>query len=110
MEAKFADRVAAGLADAVGAVVEPFEGVHVLPEHLAGVVGQRDLLLALEGLGSGVGLVVARPVAGVTHQADEVCLGDRDLTAQVCDVGLDLGAHLAQLLGGPGRLVVADRE
>ena len=66
--------------------------MQVLVEHLAGVVGQRDLLLALERLGSRIGLVVAGAVAGIAHQADQVRLGNGDLLAQVGDVGLDLGA------------------
>src|SRR5665647_65383 len=60
-----ADRVSAVFADSIAAVQNPLERVLALFGHLPGVVDQRDLLLALEGLGAGVCLVVARPVAGV---------------------------------------------
>src|SRR5665647_2623344 len=58
-----ADRVAAVFADSIAAVQDPLERVLALLRHLAGVVDQRDLLLALEGLGAGVCLVVAALVA-----------------------------------------------
>ena len=51
--------VAAPLAPAVAALVEPVERPLHLGDPLQDVVGQRDLLLALERLGAGVGLVVA---------------------------------------------------
>jgi hypothetical protein len=84
--------------------------VLVLLEHLAGVVGQRDLLLTLVGLGAGVGLVVTGAVAGVTHQVDQVTLCVSHLGAQLGDVVLELGADGPQLLGRPRRLVLADDE
>src|SRR5680860_1546651 len=92
-----ADRVAAAMASAKAAVQDPLERVLALLGHLAGVVDQRDLLLALEGLGAGVGLVVARPVAGVTHQPGQVVLSRRDLGAKSGEVGLQCGADHRQL-------------
>src|SRR5665647_1153422 len=102
-----ADRVAAVFADSIAAVQDPLERVLALLRHLAGVVDQRDLLLALEGLGAGVCLVVARPVAGVTHQPGEVVLSRRDLGAKPGEVSLQCGTDHRELLGRPRLLVLA---
>src|SRR5690606_6081575 len=67
-----ADRLAARLARAEGARLEPLEGVGGLLEHVARVVHERELLLALEGRGTRVGLVVARAVARVAQQLGEL--------------------------------------
>ena len=63
MESKFAHRLAARLADTVGAVGDPLQRMFVLAQHLSGVVGQRELLLTLVGLGARVRLVVTGTVA-----------------------------------------------
>src|SRR5689334_6930234 len=61
-----ADGVAADLADSVGAVGDPFERVLGLIEHVARVIDDRHLLVALERRGADVGLVAAGALARVT--------------------------------------------
>ena len=64
-----AERIVAGLAahlaHAVGAVIDAREGVLRLLEHVARIVGEGHLVLALERLAPGIRLVVARTVAGM---------------------------------------------
>ena len=54
-------------------------------------------MLALEGLGAGVGLVVARPVAGIAQQIGDAFLGLADLVLQPQDLLLELAADLGKL-------------
>src|SRR5674476_50578 len=105
-----ADRVAARLADAVGAVDDPLEGMFALFEHHARVVGQRDLLLTLERLGSGVGLVIAGTVTGVSHETGQLRLGHGDLEQQAGDVSFELSADRGELPGRPRCLVFTDAQ
>src|ERR1044072_6979946 len=64
LHAGLADRVAARLAQPVRAVVQALQRVLGLGEHLAGVVGERHLVLPGDVLGADVSLVVAGAVAG----------------------------------------------
>src|SRR5919106_3442992 len=57
LQPSLADRVAAPLADAVCAVVDAGEGPLGLAEDLSMARGQRHLVLSLERLRTGVGLV-----------------------------------------------------
>ena len=93
--------VAALLAPAVGAGVEPAERALDLHQQVAAVVGQRHLVLALEGLGAGVGLVARALAALVALELLAGGLGAVDLAAQRGGLRLELGAHLGQLVGRP---------
>ena len=79
-------------------------------EHVAGVVGQGHLVVALERGRADVGLVVAGTVTGVAHQVGELVLGEVELGAEPVAVGGQLGADLVELLGGPRLLVGLDRQ
>src|SRR4051812_4260363 len=78
-----ADGVAAVLADSVGAVVEALQGALDLGQEVAAVGGQRHLVLALEGLGAGVGLVVTGALTAVALQRRPGALRLGDLAAQL---------------------------
>ena len=95
------DRVAAVLAAPVGAGVEPRQRALDLREQVAAVVGQRHLVLALERLGAGVGLVAGALAAGVTLQRRLHLLRLVDLAAQVLGLLLELLADLVELRPGP---------
>ena len=92
MKSKFGDGLATVLADSVAAVVHLLQCPTILIEQITGIVGERDLLLALERLGSGVGLVVACAVTGVLHQVLQFGLRRGDLLLEMSNVGLDLAA------------------
>ena len=85
LEASLADAVAADLARAKGAGLDAAQRVHGLLEHLARVVDDRHLLLALERGGPGVGLVVAGSVGGV-EEVIELGLGGLKLGHKALDV------------------------
>src|SRR5262249_11142117 len=71
-QALHGDGVAAALAPAVTALVEALQRALDLVDPLEDAVGQRDLLLPFERLGTGVGLVVA----GRIGEAVTLQLGD----------------------------------
>ncbi len=97
-----ADALAAGLADPVGAGRDAVERALGLQQHVPGVVGDRHLVLALEVLRAGVGLVVAGAGAGVAQQVAERLVGGGDVGAQPVHLGAQVGLDLGDLLGGPG--------
>ncbi len=103
-----ADRIAAALANAVGAVIESLQGPLDLGQQIPAVGGERHLVLALEGLGAGVGLVVAGAVAAVTLQRCPGLLGIADLAAQLARLPIELDPDLGQLGLGPGPLARQD--
>src|SRR5690554_2517529 len=109
-DARLADRATARLARAEGSRVEPFERVGRLVEHVAGVVHERELLLALERGRAVVGLVVSRSVTGVAQEVGELGVGGSELRAQARDLLGELGAHRADLFRGPGLLAFAHGE
>ena len=74
--------VAAVLALAVAAVGDALERVLGLLEHVAGVVDDDHLLVALEGRGADVGLVVAGALAGVLDHAREIALDLDELAGE----------------------------
>src|SRR5690606_32077599 len=74
-DARLADRLAARLARTEGPRADPFERVDGLVEHVARVVHEGELLLALERGRAVVGLVVPRTVAGVAQQLGELRVG-----------------------------------
>ena len=51
-------------------------------EHVAGVVGEAHLVVALEGRRADVGLVVAGSVTRVAHQVVELARGQVELAAE----------------------------
>jgi hypothetical protein len=81
-----------------------------LGEELTGRVGQGEIMLALERLGPGIGLVVAGVAGDVTQPAGDVRLGALDVRAQLDGLGLQLVPHLAELGLGPGLLARPDRQ
>ncbi|HCU91226.1 MAG TPA: hypothetical protein DHU96_00045, partial [Actinobacteria bacterium] len=68
------------------------------------VLGERELILALECLGSRVRLIVARPADGVTQPLGDLRLGLGDVRGEAGDLRPQLLSHLLQLRLGPGLL------
>src|SRR4029453_16261646 len=84
------DRVTAPLAPTVVALAEPLDGALHLSDPLEQVVGERDLLLALERLGAGVGLVVTGRIG------EPAPLQFGDLAERLVVLGLQLVPALGQ--------------
>ena len=63
-----------------------------LNQQVTRVVGQRHLVLAFEGFGTGVGLIVTCTVAAITKTIGKLGLGDLNLPAQPLCLGLELDA------------------
>src|SRR3954452_21793281 len=105
-----ADRVAAGLADAVGAVGDPGQGPIDLGKLLALVVDNRELLVALEAGGAHVCLVVPGAVTGVAHQPGELFFLRGEGADHPGAVVVQVGEDLIDLGLGPGLLTGQDRE
>jgi len=108
LESKFADRVAAVLADAVRACLELLEGMLGLREAGPGVGGQGDLVDPFGRLGPSISLVVARTVARCAKQVIELLLGELELLSVHLDLLEEDGAHLLDLCLTPRALVVLD--
>src|SRR4051794_20903925 len=98
------DGVAADLALAVAAVLDPLEGVLGLHQHVARVVDDDHLLVTLEGRGPDVGLVVSGPLAGVLDHPGQVTLDLDQLTGEALDVVGQLAAYAVELGLRPGLL------
>src|SRR5262249_33506225 len=81
--------------------VDPLDGVLDLGHQVQPVVRDGQLLLAFEGLGAGVRLVVPGAVPAVVLHVVE--FGDRlvVLGAELAELGLQLAADLGQLAGTP---------
>src|SRR5690349_15944417 len=101
LQARLHDRLVAALAPPVRPLVQPLHRALHLHQQVAAVVGDGQLLLPLEGLRAGVGLVVARAVAAGLLQPGQ--LGDRTVVvgAPLGDLPLQVTADLGELLGGP---------
>ncbi|KYH43971.1 hypothetical protein AZH51_04280 [Branchiibius sp. NY16-3462-2] len=78
-------------------------------EHGPGVVGEGQLVVALDVHRADVRLVIAGTVTAAPDQIREVVLEVRDLTLEPFDVSPQFGGHTGQLARCPGRLVLADK-
>ena len=67
-------------------------------------------MVAFEGRGSDVGLVVARTIAGVSHQTGKLLLGVVQLVTQTLGEAIEVTAHLGELAGSPRLLTLLDRQ
>ena len=91
-------------------VVDPGQGPLGLRQELAGVVGEGQLMLALERLRAHVGLVIPGVADRVTEPGGDVRLGPLDVGAQLRGLGGQLVAHLGQLGFGPAPLPLPHRK
>jgi hypothetical protein len=98
------DRLAAGLAGAISAIVDPGQRVLALHEQLARVVGKGDLVLPLECLRTHVRLVIARVASRVPQPVGDLRFGLVNLDAQLGNICRQAIAHPGQLVLGPAFL------
>ena len=68
-----------------------------LLEHVARIVGQRHLVLALKGLAARIGLIVTCPVSGIADQVGQTLFGGRDLLQESFAFAMQFGANLGEL-------------
>jgi len=80
-----------------------------LEEQVARIVRQRHLVLALERLRAGVGLIVARSVAAITQTVGKICLRCVNLTPKTLGFGLEFDPDRGELALGP-RIIRNDRR
>src|SRR5215469_3018382 len=78
-----ADRLAARLARSIGAGINLVKRPLGLRQKLAGVVGQRELVLSLVRLRAHVRLIIARVYDSVTQPVRDIRLGPVDLGSQL---------------------------
>ena len=94
-QAALADRVAARLAVAVGALAEPVQRLLGLEQQLTLVGGQATVRHRARARRADVGLVVARAVDAVTQEILQVTGGQVELGAKPHEVFLERRSHLA---------------
>src|ERR1700733_2164774 len=109
-QARLPDRLTAGFAYSICSRIDPVQGALTLIEQVLRVLGQGKVVLALEGLGPGVGRVVARVPDGIGEAFGDVSGDPGDIGAQACHLGLELGPHLLGLGVGPGLFARAARK
>ncbi|GMA40028.1 hypothetical protein GCM10025883_20730 [Mobilicoccus caccae] len=110
LQPRLADRLGALLAHTVAALGELAEREPGLLQQGPRMTGQREFLLPLGDLATGVGRVVTGAAAVVLHQLDEIGLGHLHLGRDPRDLGMELGLDRLDLLGRPGLLTVTDRR
>src|SRR6188472_289648 len=78
LEPHLADGVAAGLADAVRAVIDPHDRVPDQDQVVLGVLGHRHLMVAFERVRANVGLVVTGTLPTLAKKVPDLLLDRRD--------------------------------
>src|SRR5207247_6255332 len=104
LQARLPDRLPAGGADPVAAITDSGQRILAEVKQLPGVLGEGEVVFALERLGARVRLVVSGAADRVAKPLRDLRLGLVDVGAQLSDLGLKLRAHLVQLRSGPGFL------
>jgi len=110
LQARLSDRLAAGLADAVGAVLDLGQHPLGLGQQLAGVLGQGELVLTLERLGPRVGGVVAGVTNRIAEPGRDLGFRGGDILAQPAGLVLKFPPDPGELLLGPRLLARPDRQ
>ena len=97
MKSVLADGLAAALTHPVGAIRDTSQRVIDLLEHVTRVIGERHLVLPLEGLAPCIGLIVTRSVSGIADQVGETLFGGSDLLQESLAFAVQFGTHLGEL-------------
>src|SRR6516164_3326482 len=81
LQARLADRLAAGFAYSICSRIDPGEGTLTLLQQVLGVLCEREFVLALERLRAGVRLVITRVPGRAVAAFGDVMGGLRDVRA-----------------------------
>ena len=75
--------------------------LHLL-QQITRIVGQGHLMLTLEGLRPGIGLVITGTVTGIGDEIGDIGFGGDDLILEPTHLLLEFGTHRGDLGGSPG--------